>query len=184
MGYESDCYRDEAGKSLADLGGDAGSKPNEPQKHVLDVASERSPTPVGLKCRKLVVKIKPGNESGPVDFKLGGNGVPRLVRDDYSGGKNKKMEKGENRKSLGKKKNVEKGEKEPRVKKSGKQKMRDHDEDSEINEMWDAIAGGNSEVEFPYSIVSALHLFLLLPVWNYTILGKGNDFTEKFGGGV
>ncbi|KAH6805102.1 hypothetical protein C2S51_029933 [Perilla frutescens var. frutescens] len=145
MGYESDCYRDEAGKSLADLGGDAGSKPNVPQKHVLDVASERSPTPVGLKCRKLVVKIKPGNESGPVDFKLGGNGVPGLVRDDYSGGKNKKMEKGENRKSLGKKKNVEKGEKEPRVKKSGKQKMRDHDEDSEINEMWDTIAGGNSE---------------------------------------
>ncbi|KAK6158451.1 hypothetical protein DH2020_005765 [Rehmannia glutinosa] len=49
------------------------------------------------------------------------------------------------RKSVDKKRKVEKGEKKFKVRKSGGGRMRDHEADPEMKEMWDTVAGGDSE---------------------------------------
>ncbi|KAL0447723.1 UNVERIFIED_CONTAM: protein IWS11 [Sesamum latifolium] len=68
-----------------------------------------------------------------------------LVIDDYSDGEKRKREKGEKRKIAEKTRKGEKGEKKFKMRKSGGRRMRDHEADPEMKEMWDTIAGGNSE---------------------------------------
>ncbi|PIN20152.1 hypothetical protein CDL12_07168 [Handroanthus impetiginosus] len=169
MGYDNDPYRDEDGEPLMDFDEDIQSDREEPQQHLLDDEDdafydrrERSPTPVyndsNSKPRKRLIKKSSGKDSGPVDFGLEdddgdvGGDYPRdedvagSVRDDYSdGGKGKREKNSEKRKIVEKKRKGEKGEKKFKVRKSGGGRMRDHEADPEMKEMWDTIAGGNSE---------------------------------------
>lgn len=164
-------YRDEEGEPLMDFDEDVQSEGDQSHQHLLDDIDdavydrrERSSTPVysnsNSKPRKRLIKKSSGKESGPLDFGLDdddiGNvgrdygrydDVAGLVRDDYSDGGKRKMEKGEKRRSLEKKRKAEKGEKTFKVRRSGGERMRDHEADPEMKEMWDTIAGDNSEVK-------------------------------------
>ncbi|KAL0393704.1 UNVERIFIED_CONTAM: Phosphomevalonate kinase, peroxisomal [Sesamum latifolium] len=95
---------------------------------------------------------------GPVDFGLdddeggdrgdyGGDegDMAGLVRGNYSDGGKRKKEGGEKRKILEKKRKGEKGVKKFKVRQSGGGRMRDHEADPEMKEMWDTVAGGDSE---------------------------------------
>ncbi|KAL8490240.1 hypothetical protein ACS0TY_025955 [Phlomoides rotata] len=158
MGYENDPYRDEDGERLMNLDEDIRSEGDEPHQNLLDddavyAHRERSPTPVYndsiSRPRKRLIKNSSGKESGPVDLGLDDDiGDADRVRgrdDDYSDGGKRKKGTGEKSKILVIKMKGEKGERTFRVKKSGGGRMRDHEADPEIKEMWDAIAGGNSE---------------------------------------
>ncbi|KAL2234631.1 UNVERIFIED_CONTAM: Protein IWS1 [Sesamum indicum] len=164
MGYENDPYRDEDGEPLMDFDEDVQSDRDEPQQHLLHEVDdslyeshERSPTPVyndsKAKPRKRLIKKSSGRDSGPGDFGLDdddgdfgrGDDMVGLVRDDYSDGGKRKKEKGEKRKIVEKTRKGEKGEKKFKMRKSGGGRMRDHEADPEMKEMWDTIAGGNSE---------------------------------------
>ncbi|KAL7150499.1 hypothetical protein ABFS83_05G116500 [Erythranthe nasuta] len=160
MGYENDPYRDEDGEPLMDFDEDIQSEHDEGD--ALHDRRERSPTPVyndsKAKPRKRLIKKSSGKDSGPVDFGLdddlghvgseygGDEDVGGLVRgDDFDDGERRK-DKGEKRKVMEKKmKGVEKGEKRFKMKKSGGGRMRGHEADPEMKEMWDTVAGGNSE---------------------------------------
>lgn len=174
-------YRDEDGEPLMDFN-DIQSDPDEPQQQLLDDEDdtlydrrERPPTPVyndsKAKPRKRLVKKSSGKDSGPVDFGLndddlgdvggdyrGEDDMVGLVRDDYSDGGKMNREKGEKRKSVEKKRKVEKGEKRFKVRNSGGGRMKGHEADPEMKEMWDTIAGDNSEVVFS---ISAFAFFIL-----------------------
>ncbi|KAI3468585.1 hypothetical protein Pfo_025248 [Paulownia fortunei] len=170
MGYENDPYRDEDGEPLMDFDEDIQSDRDEPQQHLLDDENdvvydrrERSPTPVyndsKAKPRKrLIKKSSSGKASGPVDFGLdddegdvggdyGGDedDMAGMVRENYSDGGKRKKEMGEKRKNVEKKRKGEKGEKKIKMRRSGGGRMRDHEADPEMKEMWDTIAGGDSE---------------------------------------
>lgn len=129
-------------------------------------ARGRSPTPVYNDSipkprKRLVKKSSPSRDSVPVDFGLddddvgdsedyGANddGVPNLGRDDYSKSGKRKVDKGDKRRIVEKKrKGVEKVDRKLKLRKSGGGgRMRDHEADPEMKEMWDTVAGGNSEV--------------------------------------
>ncbi|KAL8490237.1 hypothetical protein ACS0TY_025465 [Phlomoides rotata] len=152
MGYENDPYRDEDGEPLMDFDEDIRSDGDEPHQNLQDdddvyVPRERSPTPVyddsNSRPRKRLVKKTSGKESGPVDLGLDDD-VGDAGRDDYSDGGKRKREVGEKSRILEKKRKGEKGEKKFRVKKGGG-RLRDQEADPEMKEMWDTIAGGNSE---------------------------------------
>lgn len=162
-------YRDEEGEPLVDFDDDVRSEGDQPHELLDDIddaaydRSERSPTPVyndsSSKPRKRLIKKSSAKESESIDFGLddddvgdiGGDygqddDVAGLVRDDYSDGGKRKREKGEKRRSLEKSRKVERGEKKFKVRRSGGGSLRDHEADPEMKEMWDTIAGGNSEV--------------------------------------
>ncbi|KAH6763379.1 Transcription elongation factor family protein [Perilla frutescens var. hirtella] len=166
MGYENDPYRDDEGEPLVDFDEDVQSEGDQPHQHLLDDdvydRGERSPTPVyddsSSKPRKRLIKKSSVKESGPLDFGLddddvgdvGGDydrddDVAGLVRDDYSDDGKRKRDNGEKARSLEKKRKAEKGEKKFKVRKSGGGRMKDHEADPEMKEMWDTIAGDNSE---------------------------------------
>ncbi|XP_022878553.1 protein IWS1 homolog 1-like [Olea europaea var. sylvestris] len=173
MGYENDPYRDEDGEPLMDFEEDVQSDRDERGLDILEDGNddgwynndqrERSPTPVyndsKAKPRKRLIKKSsstPGKDSGFSDFGIeddeGGvrrgfgveedDDVEGIVRDDYSddGGK-RKREKGKKRISDEKKR---KGEKKFKLRKSGGT-SRDYEADPEVKEMWETIAGGDSE---------------------------------------
>ncbi|KAH6783454.1 Transcription elongation factor family protein [Perilla frutescens var. hirtella] len=167
MGYENDPYRDENGAPLMDFDEDVSSDRDEPQQYFLndeedDVhdGRERSPTPVyndsKAKPRKRLIKKSSSDKvSGPVDFGLeddevdgdyGGDEDNRagMVRENQIDG-GKRKEGGEKRKNMEKKRKGEAGEKNFKLRRNGGGKMRDHDVDPEMKEMWDTIAGGDSE---------------------------------------
>ncbi|XP_011082311.1 protein IWS1 homolog 1 [Sesamum indicum] len=170
MGYENDPYRDEDGEPLMDFDEDIQSDRDEPQQHFLDDVDDaaydrrdRSPTPVyndsKAKPRKrLIKKSSSGKDLGPVDFGLdddegGARGdyggdegdMAGMVRENYSDGGKRKKEGGEKRKILEKKRKGEKGVKKFKFRQSGGGRMRDHEADPEMKEMWDTVAGGDSE---------------------------------------
>ncbi|XP_057810042.1 protein IWS1 homolog 1-like isoform X3 [Salvia miltiorrhiza] len=169
MAYENDAYRDEEGEPLVDFDDDVRSEGEQPHDLLDDIddsvydRSERSPTPVfndsNSKPRKRLIKKSSIKESGPLDFGLddddddvgdvGGDygredDVAGLVRDDYSDGGKRKRDKGEKLRILEKNRKAEK-EKKFKVRKSGGGRMKDHEADPEMKEMWDTIAGDNSE---------------------------------------
>lgn len=166
-------YRDEDGEPLMDFDEDIQSDRDEPQQHLLydeDDAvydrRERSPTPVyndsKAKPRKrLIKKSSSDKDSGPVDFGLdddegdvggdyGGDedDMAGMVKESYLDGGKRKKDIGEKRKSVEKKRKGDRGEKNFKVRKNGGGRMRDHEADPEMKEMWDTIAGGDSEVCF------------------------------------
>ncbi|KAK4389181.1 protein IWS11 [Sesamum angolense] len=172
MGYENDPYRDEDGEPLMDFDEDIQSDGDEPQQHFLDNEDDaaydrrdRSPTPVyndsKAKPRKrLIKKSSSGKDMGPVDFGLDDNeggargdyggdegDMAGMVRENYSDGGKRKKEGGENRKILEKKRKGEKGVKKFKFRQGGGGRMRDHEADPEMKEMWDTVAGGDSEAE-------------------------------------
>lgn len=161
-------YRDEEGEPLVDFDDDVRSEGEQPHDLLDDIDDavydrrERSPTPVydgsNSKPRKRLIKKSAVKESAPIDFGLddedvgdvGGDygrddDVTGLVRDDYSDGGKRKRDKGEKLRSLEKNRKAEK-EKRFKVRKSGGGRIKDHEADPEMKEMWDTIAGGNSEV--------------------------------------
>ncbi|KAL3635773.1 Transcription factor iws1 [Castilleja foliolosa] len=167
MPYENDPYRDEDGEPLMDFDEDVQSDRDEPQQQFLvdeDDAgydrSQRSPTPVyndsNAKPRKrLIKKSSSGKGSGPVDFGLDddeddvggdyGGEEDDMSREKYSDGGKRKLDMGEKLKSLEKKRKGERVEK-IKVRKSGGERNRGHNEaDPEMKEMWDTVAGGDSE---------------------------------------
>lgn len=154
-----------------DFDEDIQSDRDEPQQHFLDDEDdaaydrrERSPTPVyndsKAKPRKrLIKKSSSSKNTGPVDFGLdddeGGDGgdygggeddMAGMVRENYSDGGKRKKERGEKSKSVEKRRKGEKEVKKFKLSKSGGGRMRDHEADPEMKEMWDTIAGGDSEV--------------------------------------
>ncbi|KAI3458567.1 hypothetical protein Pfo_015230, partial [Paulownia fortunei] len=96
MDYENYPYRDEDGEPLMDFDEDIQSELDEPQQHLLDDEDDA---------------LYDTHEQSPTPDYGGDDDVARLVRDDYSGGGQRKMEKGEKRKSVEKKRKGEKGEK-------------------------------------------------------------------------
>ncbi|XP_047981827.1 protein IWS1 homolog 1-like [Salvia hispanica] len=161
MPYD-DAYRDEEGEPLVDFDDDVRSEGDQPQDLFDDIDDsvydrrDRSPTPVlndsSSRPRKRLIKKSAVNEPGPIDFGLddddvGGDygredDVSGLVRDDYSG--KRKRDKNEKLRILEKNRRAEK-EKKFKVRKSGGGRMKDHEADPEMKEMWDTIAGDNSE---------------------------------------
>ncbi|ERN07915.1 protein IWS1 homolog 1 [Amborella trichopoda] len=149
MAYEDDPYRDEDGEPLMDP--DMGSEPEE------DWRTERSPTPVmdsgeedepKAKPRKRLIK-KSNKESSPENDFL----ADEVQEDeDFSAGKLKGKE-GSSKKRKSKEERAHKEKKirakssERRLGKSskGKEGLQDHGGDSEIKELWDSIAGADSE---------------------------------------
>lgn len=126
---------------------------------------ERSPTPVydddyKSKPRKRLIKKSDGKETatdlGFADEDVYDDGMAGMVRDEsdgggpsYSGGgKRKRFEKessGEKRKE----KKREKGEKKFKLRKNGGYSgsgSRGNEGDQELKELWDTVAGGDSEV--------------------------------------
>ncbi|KAK4486336.1 hypothetical protein RD792_009007 [Penstemon davidsonii] len=162
MGYENDPYQDEDGEPLMDFDEDVQSDQDEPQQ---DLAGDdwnnddrRSPTPVyddsKVKPRKRLVKKSSGKDSGPVDFGLDDDegdvgvdddDVATMARDDFSDGGKRKRGKGEKMKSVEKKRKGGKEEKRFKLRKSGGGRLKDHEADPETKEMWETVAGGNSE---------------------------------------
>ncbi|KAL6549832.1 hypothetical protein OROMI_020320 [Orobanche minor] len=170
MSYENDPYRDEDGEPLMDFDEDIQSDQDEPQQHLFDDEDDgaydrtkRSPTPVyndsKAKPRKrLIKKSSSSKESGPVDFGLdddegdvggdyGGDDedMSEIVRESFSDDGKGKRDRGEKMKSLEKKRKREREEQKIKVRKDGGGRMRDHDADPETKEMWDTVAGGDSE---------------------------------------
>lgn len=168
MGYENDPYRDENGEPLMDFDEDMPSDTDEPQQFFLndeedDVhdRGEGSSTPVyndsKVKPRKRLIKKSSSDQvSGPVDFGLeddevggdyGGDEDDRagMVKESHTDGGKRTKERGEKRKNVEKKRKGDTGEKNFKIRRSGGGRMRDHETDPEMKEMWDTIAGGDSE---------------------------------------
>lgn len=156
-------YRDENGEPLMDFDEDVPSDGDEPQQYLLDDEDdgvddrrERSATPVyndsKVKPRKrLIKKFSSDNASGPVDLGLeddeagGGNDDSRATKtgkESYINSGNSKKERGEKRK------NVEKKQKGEKHRRNGGGRMGADETDPEMKEMWDTVAGGDSEVRF------------------------------------
>lgn len=159
-------YRDEDGEPLMDFDEDIPSDGDEPQQYLLDDEDdavddqrERSTTPVyndskAMPRKRLIKKFSSDGVSGPVDLGLeddevggdyGGNEDNRAgmaKESDIDGGYRKK-ERGEKRKNVEKKQKGESGEKHRR---NGGGRMRDVEADPETKEMWETVAGGDSEV--------------------------------------
>ncbi|KAK1364768.1 TFIIS N-terminal domain-containing protein [Heracleum sosnowskyi] len=164
MAYDNDPYRDEDGEPLMDMD-DAYQSDQEPEPvNQLDDDDDgewrrrdRSPTPVydddsKSRPRKRLIK-KSGGGGGDVavpDFGLGDedvDDVAAVVRDEsdgeYRSGSVKKS--GGKGKGKGKMERREKSGGERREKFRVKKRSRDVDGDKEVKEMWDTIAGGDSE---------------------------------------
>ncbi|XP_057802460.1 protein IWS1 homolog 1-like [Salvia miltiorrhiza] len=168
MGYENDPYRDEDGEPLMDFDEDMPSDGDEPQQYLLDDEAdtvhdrrERSTTPVYSDSKanprkRLIKKYSSDKVSRPVDFGL----EDEEVGGDYSGGDEdnragvmkeshmgggKRKEGGEKRKSVEKKRKGEAEARNFKVKRNGGGRVRDEEADPEMKEMWDTIAGGDSE---------------------------------------
>ncbi|XP_024028677.1 protein IWS1 homolog 1 [Morus notabilis] len=168
MGYEDDPYRDEDGEPLMDyddIQSDRERSP-EPNHHLLDDdeddnwrGRERSQTPVHdadasgsrPKPRKrLIKKSHSAREVAAPDFVDDDEGdIEGFVRDG-SDGKRKKL----GGSGSGKKEKRHKGEKKygekaggssSRMSKRGFAEKAVRDQDGEVKEMWDTIAGGDSE---------------------------------------
>ncbi|KAK6137258.1 hypothetical protein DH2020_029005 [Rehmannia glutinosa] len=192
MGYENDPYRDEDGEPLMDFDEDIQSDQDEPHQHLLDdgddAAYDRESDPQ-RQCtmtrsrprKRLIKKSSSSKESGPLDFGLdddegdvggdyGGDedDMAGMVRENYSDGGKSKRERGEMRKSVDKKRKVEKGEKKFKVRKSGGGRMRDHEADPEMKEMWDTV--GVVILRFALFCIEILYsLFLQLWRWNSVV---------------
>ncbi|KAL1809114.1 hypothetical protein DCAR_0728646 [Daucus carota subsp. sativus] len=162
MAYNNDPYRDEDGEPLMDLD-DAYQSDQEPQPETLvdDVDDadwrrrERSPTPVynedsKSKPRKRLIKKSGGGDEAVPDFGLGDDDLddPAAgVRDESDGeyanvGEKRSGGKDKREKKKGKMERREKSGGERREKFRVKKRSRD---DKEVKEMWDTIAGGDSE---------------------------------------
>ena len=118
-----------------------------------DWQRERSPTPVHAsgesgKPRKRLVK-KSGRESsmenvfGVEDLDDWGGETSGAKKRKNSEGSSKEYDGGSSKKGKAKQKSQRASEK---MSKSGYDGFRDHGRDSEINEMWNTVAGGDSEV--------------------------------------
>nr|GMD78067.1 protein IWS1 homolog 1 [Ipomoea batatas] len=171
MGYENDPYRDEDGEALVDFDEDIQSD-HDPQDNILDDDGwdqrqrERSPTPVydddyKSKPRKRLIKKSGGGKETAPDLGFADeddydDGMAGMVRDEsdgggpsYSdGGKRKRFEKesgGEKRKE----KKRDKGEKKFKLRKnggySGASRRGNDGDQEELKELWDTVAGGDSE---------------------------------------
>lgn len=115
---------------------------------------DRSPTPVydedskSRPRKRLIKKSGGGGDVAVPDFGLGDEDLDDVVRDESDG----EYRSGSVKKSGGKDK--KKGKMERRDKSGGerrekfrvKKRSRDVDGDKEVKEMWDTIAGGDSEV--------------------------------------
>lgn len=165
-----------------DFDEDMPSDTDEPQQFFLndeedDVhdRGEGSSTPVyndsKAKPRKRLIKKSSSDKvSGPVDFGLeddevggdyGGDEDDRagMVKESHTDGGKRTKERGEKRKNVEKKRKGDTGEKNFKISRSGGGRMRDHETDPEMKEMWDTIAGGDSEVCFLLHCCSAFSLF-------------------------
>ncbi|GFP79316.1 protein iws1 homolog [Phtheirospermum japonicum] len=118
MAYENEPYRDEDGEPLMDF--DEDTQSDEPHQHLLDDEDDanydRPPTPVYNDPKAKPRKRLIKKSSG---------------KDDFSDGGKRKRGKGEKSTSAEKRRKRE--------------KLRDHEADPEMKEMWDTIAGDNSE---------------------------------------
>ncbi|XP_075100552.1 protein IWS1 homolog 1-like isoform X2 [Nicotiana tabacum] len=174
MSYNNDPYVDEEGEALVDFDEDVRSD-HEQQEHFLgdnlddDDAwnqrqRERSPTPVyddpnKPKPRKRLIKKTSARESTP-DIGIGDedayggaadDDMAGIVRDesDDGGGKRKRfgMEFSEEKRK--EKKRRDKGEKKFKLRRNGGyaggSRLKEQEGDQEMKEMWDTIAGGDSE---------------------------------------
>ncbi|XP_052209479.1 protein IWS1 homolog 1-like [Diospyros lotus] len=169
MGYENDPYRDEEGEPLMDFDEDFQSDPepggvSDHNHHLLDDDEDdnwrrrqRSPTPVyndlgsKSKPRKRLIKKSGVAEETP-DFGIGdrvqddrmssGGGKRKMVsKDGSSGMKREKQSKLERRDRHG-------SDKGGKTRKGGGHsggRLRGHNGDEEVKEMWETIAGGDSE---------------------------------------
>lgn len=135
-----------------DFDEDVPSDGDEPQQYLLDDEDDGSATPVyndsKAKPRKrLIKKFSSDNVSGPVDLgseddEVGGgndDNRARMANESYADGGNRK-ERGEKRK------NVEKKQKGEKHRRNGGGRMGADEADPEMKEMWDTVAGGDSEV--------------------------------------
>ncbi|CAH9086087.1 unnamed protein product [Cuscuta epithymum] len=174
MGYENDPYVDEDGEALVDFD-EGGQSDHESQENVLDdnleddgwdqPERERSQSPVyeeddyKSKPRKRLIKKSSGKETAPdlgfEDEDVYDDGVQEVVRDvsdgnesSYSGtGKRRRVEQSSGEKRKGKNRR-EKGEKKLKLKRSGglsNSGKRGNEGDQELKELWDTVAGGDSE---------------------------------------
>nr|DAD26445.1 TPA_asm: hypothetical protein HUJ06_027913 [Nelumbo nucifera] len=160
MGYENDPYRDEDGEPLMDPDMPSDREPSlEPEDLDEDWRRERSPTPVHesdsalkAKPRKRLIKKSTAKESTP-DFGVEDD-VQDFVREDSDNEPSSSARKRKVSKDAGngkKDKKPKSDRKLGKVFKSGSKsgssgRSRDHQSgDPEMKEMWDTIAGADSE---------------------------------------
>nr|DAD28218.1 TPA_asm: hypothetical protein HUJ06_029686 [Nelumbo nucifera] len=158
MGYENDLYRDEDGEPLMDPDMPSDREPSlEPEDLDDDWRRERSPTPVhesdsALKARprKRLIKKSTAKESTP-DFEVEDD-FHAFARDDSDDEPSARKRKASEDGGSGKKeKKLKSDRKLGKVLKSGSKggsarRSRDHQGgDPEMKEMWDTIAGVDSE---------------------------------------
>ncbi|XP_060212594.1 protein IWS1 homolog 1 [Lycium barbarum] len=171
MSYNNDPYVDEEGEALVDFDEDVRSD-NEQEQFLGDNLDdddawdqrqrERSPTPVyddpskSKPRKRLIKKSSSARESTP-DIGIGdedayGDDMAGLVRDESDGGgpssssgKRKRFSDDKGKE----KKRGEKGQKKFKLRNnggySGGSRLKDQDGEQEMKEMWDTIAGGDSE---------------------------------------